>query len=90
MKGDSVIVRWQTENERDTDFFTVERTKGGRTFTEAGSEPAAGYTIAGERTEYQLLDVDPYEGDVLLPVTHNRLRRYDQPIAPRGGAPRYY
>ncbi len=59
---DYVLIRWQTEDEIDTDFFTVEKTRDGRDFAFVGETEAAGYSEPGERISYALKDPAPYRG----------------------------
>ncbi|MEM9929626.1 MAG: T9SS type A sorting domain-containing protein [Bacteroidota bacterium] len=59
---DYVLIRWQTEDEVATDFFTVEKTKNGRHFTAVGEVEAAGYSEPGERIDYLMKDYHPHTG----------------------------
>ncbi|MEL6359051.1 MAG: T9SS type A sorting domain-containing protein, partial [Bacteroidota bacterium] len=59
---DFVLVSWVTEDEVDTDFFTIEKTRDGRDFTWVGEREAAGFSEPGERLHYDLKDYDPYLG----------------------------
>lgn len=59
---DYVLLRWVTEDEIGTDFFTIEKTREGRDFTWVGELPAAGFSEAGQQLTYQLKDLDPYQG----------------------------
>lgn len=57
-----VLLRWVTENEVNTDFFTIEKTRSGREFSWVGEELAAGYSFPEEQLHYELKDYDPYTG----------------------------
>ena len=57
-----VLLNWVTENEIDTDVFTVERTQDGRTFAAVGYVPAVGVSIMGEQLDYALTDAAPLVG----------------------------
>lgn len=59
---DYVLVKWVTEDEVDTEFFTVEKTKRGYSFVDVGHLAAAGTSAPGQRLSYQLEDHDPYTG----------------------------
>lgn len=70
--GNLIVLRWQTENEFDTDFFTVEKTVDGRLFAQVDTLAAAGYTQPGDRPEYALTDIAPHAG-----TSYYRLRTTD-------------
>ncbi|WP_169433385.1 T9SS type A sorting domain-containing protein [Lewinella cohaerens] len=57
-----VLLRWVTENESNTDFFTIEKTRDGRTFDWVGETLAAGNSLPEEQLHYELKDLQPYEG----------------------------
>lgn len=57
-----VLLRWVTENELNTDFFTIEKTRTGREFNWVGEELAAGYSLPEEQLHYEMKDHDPYDG----------------------------
>ncbi len=59
---DYVLIRWQTEEEVTTNYFTVEKTRDGHEFTFVGQTEAAGFSEAGERLYYELEDRQPYLG----------------------------
>lgn len=59
---DYVLLKWVTEDEVATDFFTVEKTKDGRDFAWVGETPAAGYSEPGEQIHYEMRDEHPYDG----------------------------
>lgn len=59
---DFVLVKWVTEEELDTDFFTIEKTRDGRDFSFVGETLAAGYTEPGEQAHYELIDEEPFNG----------------------------
>ena len=67
-----VLLKWSTENERSTDFFTVERTTDSRNFTAVGTAPAAGNSAVGEQLRYTMTDTDPQDG-----TSYYRLRTTD-------------
>lgn len=57
-----VLLRWVTEDEVGTDFFTVEKTRDGRDYAWVGETPAAGFSTSGEQRHYDLTDPSPYRG----------------------------
>ncbi|MBB4078295.1 hypothetical protein GGR28_000896 [Lewinella aquimaris] len=57
-----VLVKWVTEDEVGTDFFTIEKTVDGHAFSTVGTTPAAGTSAPGERLFYELHDNEPYSG----------------------------
>ena len=57
-----VLLKWVTEDEVNTDYFTIEKTKTGRDFATVGNTPAAGFSLPGERLHYQMKDYAPYNG----------------------------
>lgn len=57
-----VLLKWTTENEQATDFFTIEKTTDGLGFAEVGNTDAAGYSEPGERLVYEMKDDEPYQG----------------------------
>jgi hypothetical protein len=57
-----VLLRWVTENETNTDFFTIEKTRDGRTFDWVGETLAAGNSLPEEQLHYELKDLHPLEG----------------------------
>lgn len=61
-QSDYVLVKWTTEDEIGTDFFTVEKTRDGRNFAIAGELPAAGFSEPEEILHYELKDEAPYSG----------------------------
>ncbi|WP_420459278.1 T9SS type A sorting domain-containing protein [Neolewinella sp.] len=72
-KEDYVLLRWVTEHEEATDFFTIERRPAGNPgFDELLRTPAAGYTASNERSNYQARDTEPSTGTV-----YYRLRTTD-------------
>ena len=70
--GTYVLLEWETEDEVDTDYFTVQRTTDGLDLTEVGNLAAAGFTTPGERRSYQLRDEEPLSG-----TSYYRLRVTD-------------
>lgn len=61
-KKDYVLLKWTTEEELDTDFFTIEKTRDGGFFSEVGDVTAAGFSEPGEVLHYELNDEDPLMG----------------------------
>lgn len=59
---DYVLLKWVTENEVATDFFTIEKTRDGFDFAEVGDTDAAGDSEPGERLHYEMRDDEPYQG----------------------------
>lgn len=57
-----VLLKWTTENEQATDFFTIEKTTDGLDFAAVGDTEAAGYSEPGERLVYEMRDNEPYQG----------------------------
>jgi hypothetical protein len=57
-----VLLRWVTEDEVSTDFFTIEKTQDGSAFAWVGETPAAGFTEPGEQLHYSMRDEAPYQG----------------------------
>ncbi|NJC26005.1 T9SS type A sorting domain-containing protein [Neolewinella antarctica] len=60
---DFVLLKWQTEDELDTDFFTIERTRNGIAFADVGDVLASGFSEPGEVLHYELNDERPLEGN---------------------------
>ena len=67
----AVELHWATADERDTDFFTLERSADGTSFRSVGSLPAAG-DARGRRLTYTFTDEVPLAG-----VSYYRLRVVD-------------
>ena len=67
-----VLLKWVTEAETDTDFFTIERTTDGSSFATVGTTLAAGQSEPGEQLHYELTDTDPRPG-----TSYYRLRTTD-------------
>jgi hypothetical protein len=59
---DYVLLKWVTEDEDGTDFFTIEKTAHGLDFADVGTVEAAGFSEPGERLNYELRDEEPYQG----------------------------
>jgi hypothetical protein len=59
---DFVLLRWVTEDEVSTDYFTIEKTRDGSVFDWVGETPAAGFSEPGERLHYSMRDEAPYGG----------------------------
>lgn len=57
-----VLLRWVTEDEVATDFFTIEKTRNGSDFAFVGTTEAAGDSEPGERLHYDMKDEQPYDG----------------------------
>lgn len=57
-----VLLKWETENEVNTDFFTIEKTKEGIGFDWVRELLAAGNSLSSERLYYEMKDYEPYEG----------------------------
>ncbi len=70
--GDYVLLEWVTEDEVDTELFTIQKTVSGLNIVAVGNLAAAGYTPPGERRNYHLRDDDPWSGTTLY-----RLRTTD-------------
>ena len=68
--GSSVVLSWKTASELRNDYFTVERSATGETFTNIGEVKGAG-TTSQEHT-YGLVDVEP-----LMGTSYYRLRQTD-------------
>ncbi|WP_116108913.1 T9SS type A sorting domain-containing protein [Lewinella sp. IMCC34191] len=70
--GTYILLEWETEDEVDTDYFTVQRTTDGSKLDEVGNLAAAGFTLPGERRTYSLQDDAPLSG-----TSYYRLRVTD-------------
>ena len=57
-----VLLKWVTEDELDTDYFTIEKTADGASFVDVADVEAAGFSESGERLHYETKDHNPYEG----------------------------
>lgn len=57
-----VLLRWVTEDEVNTDYFTIEKTRTGRAFEWVGEELAAGFSLPEEKLHYEMKDEKPYPG----------------------------
>ena len=57
-----VLLKWVTEDELDTDFFTIEKTTDGQAFADVASVEAAGFSEPGEQLHYETKDYEPYRG----------------------------
>ena len=69
--GDRVELDWQTEDELDTDYFTIERSTAGTEFTDLATLPAAG-DARGYRLDYRYTDAAPLPG-----VSYYRIKTTD-------------
>ena len=68
-----VLLRWVTTDERDTDYFVVERSPDGQSFDDLPERvPAASFSEPGEELHYELRDELPLDG-----VSYYRLRSVD-------------
>jgi len=56
------LLKWVTEDERATDFFTIEKTVDGSSFAFVGDTDAAGFSEPGEQIHYEMRDDEPYQG----------------------------
>jgi|GEM_PF-7108950 len=59
---DYVLLKWVTENEVATNFFTIEKTRDGTVFAVVGDTDAAGDSEPGETLHYEMRDDEPYRG----------------------------
>ncbi len=59
---DYVLLKWVTEDEVATDFFTIEKTTDGTSFAYVGDTEAAGFSEPGERLHYEMRDDEPCQG----------------------------
>ena len=59
-KNSSVILKWQTINEHNSDFFLIERSQDGQTFTAIDSVAAAGNSVLPRN--YTFTDKNPKVG----------------------------
>lgn len=66
----SVQLKWATASEKNSEYFTIERSRNGRDFEEVGRVASAGNTIT--RVDYDFLDED-----VLLGRNYYRLKQVD-------------
>lgn len=64
-EADRVTLRWSTANEVGTDYFIVERTSDGRSYTTVGQVDAAGMSSWGASLDYRLYDPAPLPGSSL-------------------------
>lgn len=60
MNGNAVELNWGTASERESDYFTVERSKSGRIFETIGKVKASGNSTTEVR--YQFIDKSPLKG----------------------------
>ncbi len=68
---ESVLLNWETANEKNTDVFIVERSAEGQVYYPIGSVPASGNSITIKK--YTFTDDAPMEG-----INYYRLRCLDQ------------
>lgn len=69
--GETTVLSWETRSERDADYFDVEKSEDGITFTTIGRVTAAGDSKTVQT--YQLIDPSPLSG-----ATYYRLRQVDR------------
>ncbi|AYB32672.1 hypothetical protein D4L85_19750 [Chryseolinea soli] len=67
---DAVLTEWATAEEENNDFFTIEKSSDGETFTEVVKVPSQGDTKTGHK--YSFSDPDPYPG-----LSYYRLKQTD-------------
>jgi hypothetical protein len=70
VEGDEVVTAWKTAQEKDNDFFTVQKTTDFETFYDVGSVLGQGTT--GEEHVYSFTDISPFTGK-----SYYRLRQTD-------------
>lgn len=68
--GSSVVLEWITESEINNDFYTLERSLDGNTFTSIATINGAGNSL--EKHNYQYYDNDPADG-----INYYRLKQTD-------------
>jgi hypothetical protein len=66
----TVLLTWQTASEIDNDYFTIEKTKDGRDFTDIGAVAGAGNSRVIQ--SYNFVDPSPYNG-----ISYYRLKQTD-------------
>lgn len=66
VKGDKVVLNWETANVRGNDHFEIERSTGGDSFTTIGTQPETG------ANSYTFTDASPLKGNDLY-----RIRQVD-------------
>jgi PQQ-dependent dehydrogenase (s-GDH family) len=71
----TVLLKWKTENERNTSHFVVERSADGINFTAVGTVAANGNSLPGSSFNYSLTDQDVVNQASLL--FYYRLRMVD-------------
>ncbi|MEO5572789.1 MAG: hypothetical protein ABIT08_15525, partial [Bacteroidia bacterium] len=65
-----VLCQWTTASEINNDYFTIERSRNGRDFEEAGKVNGAGNSTVA--INYSFIDKDPYKG-----IAYYRLKQTD-------------
>ncbi len=68
--GDEVVTEWATAEEVNNDYFTVEKSSDGETFTDVAKVSSQGDTKTGHH--YSMNDLDPYPG-----LSYYRLKQTD-------------
>lgn len=68
--GDKVDLKWETATETNNAYFTIEKSKDGKTFTQLVDVPGAGNSVSYR--EYFDTDYEPYEG-----LSYYRLKQTD-------------
>jgi hypothetical protein len=69
-QGKEVLLDWQVSSQQDNDYFSVERSPDGVSFSTIGSLPGSQGEVA--RTNYTFTDQDPLSG-----VNYYRVRQVD-------------
>lgn len=69
-EGSAVKCEWQTASEVNNDFFTIERSQNGKTFTSAGTQGGAGNS--NTTLNYSFSDETPLKG-----ISYYRLKQTD-------------
>src|SRR5690606_21541103 len=69
--GDSqVLLSWETDSEKDNDYFAIERSGNGSDFGTIGKAPGKG--TSQDKQQYRYTDGDPLPG-----INYYRLRQVD-------------
>lgn len=70
LKGQKVQLDWQTQQEKDSDYFSIERSRDGLEWEVLGQLPAAGNST--NLNQYQIFDEQPYIG-----INYYRIKEFD-------------
>lgn len=70
MLNDQTVLEWQTVSEKDNDYFTVERTRDFRTYSEVGKLEGSGNSESAQN--YRIIDNHPFSG-----ISYYRLKQTD-------------